>query len=326
LAFAGALPSSPALAQPRAAEGIHFELRAPSDCSSFEDFAAHVRKRSSRIALVPGPARRYLVVEIQQVGGSFRGSVRVVEEDGVTRDRQLKAASCAEAVEALSLIATVTLDPDAMLGEPEPEPEPEPPAKPPKALPKTPRVEPKQPAPPARPAREPYRFSVGLAATVFLNQAPKLAPGGSASLALEVHPGVLLSPLFRLSVTHVQRRDIAAAAGEANFAFTLPTLDVCPVRIGPPVLALRPCAFGRVGLLEAWGAEVAQREQHVRAYGELGGAIWAGLRVTKALEIIANGRAGSPLRRDKYGFDNRSFFTTPTLAFSAELGVAGGFP
>lgn len=324
------------MAQPPSAEGIHFELHAPEDCASFEGFVAHVRKRSSRITLVPGPARRDLIVEIRRAGANVRGSVRVVERKGVTHDRRLKAANCAEAVEALSLIATVILDPDAMLEtETETEPEPQVPPKAelskqesPKTEPLSPLATPRVPKPlvPPAPERSAYRFSLGAAATVFFNHAPGLASGGSASLALEASPGAVLSPLFRLSVTHVQRRGISALDGEANFAFTLPTLDVCPVRLGPPVLALRPCAFGRLGLLQAWGSDVAQREQHARAYGELGAAAWVGVRLSKALEIIADGRAGLPLYRDQYGFDGRSFFTTPTLAFSACLGVAGGFP
>jgi len=327
LALAGGLVSEAGFAQRPEPSVTHFELRAPLGCSSVEDFAAHVRKRSSRIVLVPGPAPWLLLVEIQeQPGGVMRGSVKVVEPEGATRSRRLKASSCAEAVEALSLIATVTLDPDALLTEPEPEPEPapapklEPPPLKPKAGPKV------VPPPPPRETRPGYRLSFGVAAAALFNQAPELAPGASAAVALELLPGAVLSPLLRLSVLHVERRGIVTFSGKANFAFTLPTLDVCPVRLGPPLLAVRPCAYGSVGLLEVWGSGAARPETHARPSGWAGGALWLGFRVSEAFEIIADGRAAAAMGRDRYGFDNRGFFTTPTLGFSAELGVAGGFP
>lgn len=332
MALAGGLVSAPGFAARPEPPAVHFELRAPAGCSSVEDFAAHVRKRSARFVLVAGPAPRTLLVEIQeQRGGVLRGSVKVVEADGATRSRRLKASSCAEAVEALSLIATVTLDPDALLAEPEPEPTPEPepppPPPPPSPPPPKPKVRPRAVQPsPAQEGGSRYRLSFGVAAAVLLNQSPEPAPGASAAVALELFPSELVSPFFRVSVLHAQRRRIEVPGGQANFAFTLPTLDVCPVRLGPPVLAVRPCAYGSLGLLEVWGAGTAHTEAHSRLSGWAGGALWAGLRLSEALEIIADGRAGAALRRDRFGFDNRSAFTTPTLGFSAELGVAGGFP
>ncbi len=311
-----------------ASEPTHFELRAPEGCSSVEDFAAHVKKRSSRIQLVAGTAPRSLVVEIQEQAGGVRGSVKVLEKDGSTRSRQLKASTCAEAVEALSLIATVTLDPDALLAEPEPEPEPKPTVSPkPKPPAEKPRpVRPAPPPPPPSEAAAPYRFSLGVGAALLFNQAPKLAPGASVAVALELRPGHVLSPLVRLSVVHAQRRDISEPGGSASFAFTLPTLDVCPVRLGPRAFGVRPCAYASVGLLKAWGSATAQTEAHARLSGAAGGALWVGWRVSEVFEIIADGRAGAATPRDRFGFDNRGFFTTPRVGFSAGLGVAGGFP
>jgi hypothetical protein len=328
LAFAGVVVASPASAQrPAESETTRFEFRAPVGCSSADDFAARVGRRSRRIRLVNDTsARRSLLVEIQRVStnNSLRGSVRVVEADGATRTRQLKAASCEEAVEALSLIATVTLDPDAMSGEPAPEEPPKPPLEPPKP----PAPPPKKLAPPiygASPS-EPYRFSFGLAGALFVQMAPELVPGASVSAAFELDPGRIVSPFFRLSLTHAQRRGMAERGGQASFAFTLPTVDACPVRFGPRALAVRPCAFGTLGLLRAWGDVTLQNETHDRLYGAAGFAAWLGWRVSEAFEIIADGRVGVPFRRDEFAFDGAVFFKTPTLGFSAGLGLAGGFP
>jgi hypothetical protein len=311
-------------------EATRFEFRAPDGCSSAEDFSARVRRRSWRIRLVTdASARRSLMVEIQQPGaaGVLRGTVTVVEADGATRTRQLKAASCEEAVDALSLIATVTLDPDAMLGESPPEPpakKPEPPPKPSASGAQGPR----KPPPHFRrpPPNEPYRFSFGLAGTVLLNLAPQVVPAGMASVAFEINPGSWAAPFWRLSVTHGQRRGLPEAGREAAFAFTLPTLDACPVRLGPRALGVRPCVFGSLGLLRVWGDGTLRDEDHSRLYGAAGVSLWAGWRVSEIFEIIADGRMGVPFRRDEFALEHKVFFTTPTLGFSAGLGVAGGFP
>ena len=315
---------------PAEPEATRFEFRAPDGCSSAEDFSARVRRRSWRIRLVTDASvRRSLVVEIQQsgtgAGAALRGTVTVVEADGTTRTRQLKAASCEEAVDALSLIATVTLDPDAMLGEPPPEQ----PAKPqPQAQLRVAPPPPRKPPPHFRrpPPTEPYRFSFGLAGALLLNMAPEVVPGGTVSAAFEINPGSWAAPFWRLSLTHAQRRGLEEAGGEAAFAFTLPTLDACPVRLGTRALGVRPCAFGSLGLLKVWGDGTPADETHSRLYGAAGVALWAGWRVSEIFEIIADGRVGLPFRHDQFALERQVFFTTPTPVFSAGVGVAGGFP
>jgi hypothetical protein len=326
------LSSAPVLAQQSEGEATRLEFRAPAGCSSSEDFAARVRKRSWRIRLVPdAQARRLLRVEIQEPSAgstTLRGTVTVVEPDGATRTRQLKAATCAEAVDALSLIATVTLDPDAMLGEPEPEPAPAPKPKPAPAAPVSP---PKKRQPPPRFRRAPpvelYRFSFGLEAAALFRLSPEPALGGGVTAAIEMNPGALLSPFWRLSLTHAQLRKSDVPGGEASFAFTLPTIETCPFRFGPKALSLRPCAFASVGLLKAWASGPDVRgETKSRLSGSAGLAGFVGWRISETFEIIADGRAGLAFRRDRFALDQVTFFTTETLVFSAAVGVAGGFP
>jgi hypothetical protein len=308
-------------------EATRFQFRAPQGCSSAEDFSARVKRRSARIKLVAdASARRSLVVEIQAAGGALRGTVTVVEADGSTRTRHLKAATCEEAVEALSLIATVTLDPDALLGEPPPElPEQPPPPPPPTKPPVEPK--PRQPPPVPPPRSETYRVSFGLAGALLVQVTPEPAFGATASAALELNPGAALAPFFRLSVTHAQRRGLVQPAGDAAFAFTLPTLDVCPVRIGPRAFGVRPGAFGSLGVLKVWGSGTRLHEEtHSRTYGAAGALLWAGWRVSEVVEIVADGRAGLPFWRDEFAFDGATFFKTPTPVFSFGVGAAGGFP
>jgi hypothetical protein len=225
----------------------------------------------------------------------------------------------------LSLIATVTLDPDAIMGEPPPD---EPPVadEPPPSKPEPPKPKPTPPRLQRPPPTPPYRFSLGLAATVLLEMAPEPVPGATASAALELRPGHVAALFWRLSVAHAQRRGIAERGGEASFAFTLPALEACPVRFGPAVFGVRPCAFGTLGLLRVWGEGTPRNETHSRLYGAAGLSAWLGWHLSEAFEIIGDGRVGVPFRRDELAFDPGVFFKTPTLGFSASLGVAGGFP
>ena len=327
LSLAGLLAAGRGLGQTSPeAEPTRFVFQAPAGCGSAEDFSARVAKRSARIKLVAeGTAARSLSVEIQppDAAGVLRGRVTVVEPDGATRARQLKASTCEEALEGLSLIATVTLDPEALLGEPEPAPE----SPPPKAKPTPPKPEPPPPALPLRPEPAPYyRLSFGLAGTVLLETAPEPAFGGQASVMFELNPGEVLAPAWRLSVSHAQLRGVPESIGEANFAYTLPTLEVCPVRLGPQVFGIRPCGFASAGVVKVWGSEVFQEESHLRFFGSAGPSLLALVRVSKAIEIIADGRLGVAFKRDQFAFDGMPFFTTPALGFSSGLGVAGGFP
>jgi hypothetical protein len=156
--------------------------------------------------------------------------------------------------------------------------------------------------------------------------APEPAFGGTASAAFEINPGHVAAPFWRLSLTHAQRRGVAEPGGQASFAFTLPTLDLCPVRLGPRALGLRPCAYGSVGLLKVWGEGTPQNETHGRLHAALGLSAWLGWRVSEVFEIIADARVGFPLRRDEFELEHAIFFKTPTPGFSFAVGAAGGFP
>jgi hypothetical protein len=326
---AGLLVAARGAAQPRrASEVIRLEFRAPEGCGSAEDFAARVARRSARIELVVGgAAARALSVEIQapDAAGVLRGRVSVVGQDGASRGRRLKAATCDEALDGLSLIATVTLDPEALMGEPV-----APPAGP-KPAPKPATETPNAPRRPIRlpirgEPRPPYRFSFGLSGAVLLHVAPELTFGGQASAMLELNPDHVLSTAWRLSVSHTQLRGVSLGPGEANFAYTLPTIEACPVRLGSKVFGIRPCGFVSTGALKVWGSRVHDSEQHWRFFGAAGPALLVQVRISKGIEIIADGRAGFAIARDDFAFDGRPFFSTPALGVSSALGVAGGFP
>jgi hypothetical protein len=302
--------------------------RAPSGCSSAGDFARRVERRSRRVRLTTqAGAQRSLIVEIQPLGRSkrFHGTVSVLDAGGALAQRELDAKSCEEAVEALVLIATVTLDSDALIEDhdaaslPAPEPAPSP-AKP--APLESRRILPFRERPvPGRAAR----MSFGIEAALLVRFAPEPAFGGAAFAALELPERGWLAPALRVSLVHAQARGIAEPGGHANFAFSLAALDACPTRLRASALALRPCAFASAGVVEAWG-RTARNETHVRFFGSAGALVWATARIGKTVEIVLDGRAAVPWVRDRYGFDGVSFFSTASPIFFAGLGVAAGFP
>jgi hypothetical protein len=278
-------------------------------------------------------APRSLVVQIQQAPGAgsvVLGSVTIVELGGATPTRKLKAASCEDVVEGLALIASVSLDPEALFDEPAP-PQPAPPPTPPPAATPVLAAKPAVSTPANQPepsARRPhgYRVSLSLEASLLVNKAPEPALGGAGGLALELRPGELLAPFARLSLAHAERRDLAELGGNANFAFTFATLELCPVRLGSRLLGVRPCAAASAGVLEVWGSQTLRKESHQRPLATLGPALLVELRLSKVLEIIANMRLEPALLRDRFAFDGVAFFSTPWVGFSSGLGLAGGFP
>lgn len=312
-------------------EPTRVTYRAPAGCGSAEDFSERLRERLPRLRLVTeGTASRLLAIEIDAAGGRWRGKVTITDMDGATRARALEASSCEETLAGLSLIAAVTLDPDSALSEPEAKPEPaaEPePAAPERARP-PPALPPRRPSPPAASmsARESYRLSFGAGGSALMRFAPEPAWGGHVALAFELQAQRFWSPLGRLSVAHVQLRDLTVGPFEAGFAYTLPTLEVCPARIGPRAFGIRPCAFVSAGLLKVWGEGGLRNETHERFFGEAGAGLLSGLRLGEVFEIIVDARAGLPFEAHRFAFDGMAFFTTPPVGFASSLGLSGGFP
>lgn len=332
-------PSTP---PPAKSEPTRLEFRGAAGCSSAQEFATQVQRRSSRIALVTaGIAARSLRVEIRQVGtgGAWRGSIRVVEPNGSSRARELKAGSCTEAVDALSLIAAVTLDPDALAEPAEPDSaapsdaartddRPRDAAQSDSTPPATPvpaRPPPAQPPVERAPPRG-HRLSVGASAVVLQGVAPALLPGGAVSVAFELNPGRTLAWFGRVSLAHAERRGVVEPGGNASFALTLPTLELCPLRFGPRAFGVRACGYGGLSWMKAWGEAALRGESHERLRGVVGLGLSASIRLSERLEIIVDGRAQLPLLRDAYALDDVVFYRTARLGFYGGAGLSGGFP
>jgi len=305
--------------------------RAPDGCPEVGDFRRSVQRRSARVRFVDaGTQERQLSIAIRKEGDALLGELRLVERDGRTSQRSVRFTTCSEAVEGLALIALVSLDPQALL-EPA-KPQPDAPREPAAANPPATSTKPaSSPSPVARaPAvTRPSRTGVALGAAfnVAPSALPETALGGSLFVDVALPAQPLLSPLFRLAASHVERRGLSSSAGaEANFTLTLATLSACPLRLASSILEVRPCAFASGGMLYAWGEKTTNLQQRTRPYGALGGSLFVALSVSQTVDIVADIAMGATLLRDSFGFEQDQPWQTPAFYLSTGIGARFAFP
>jgi hypothetical protein len=315
--------------------------RANEGCPAAADFQRSVLRRSGRVRFVEqGPHARELSIVIRKEGQATRGELRLVEGDGRVSQRSVRFTTCTEAVEGLALIALVSLDPHALLESNGAEPDTAPtpgavaPTPPKKVTPPTPptKVTPKRDAteqhslPTPQPADK-AKVALGAAFNVAPSALPETALGGSIFVDFALPASSYFAPLFRLALSHVERRGLSSADGaEANFTLTLATGSVCPLRLGGGVLEFRPCGFASGGVLYASGAQTTNLQQRTRPYGALGGALSAAVRVSQSIEIVADLAVGATLLRDTFGFEQDQPWQTPALYLSSGIGGRFVFP
>lgn len=87
--------------------------RAPPRCPDAGAFAERVRARQRPAQGARTTTARRLEVRIEQRAGHTIGQLRVLGADGAVTQRNIEAATCDEAADALALIAALTLDLDA---------------------------------------------------------------------------------------------------------------------------------------------------------------------------------------------------------------------
>ena len=98
---------------PGALQGTTVLYDAPAGCPSQSDFEARLRARGGShggSASAP-PSLQRIEARIRAKGKRAQGVVVITDAAGVATTRQIVAASCAEAVDALALIVALTLDP-----------------------------------------------------------------------------------------------------------------------------------------------------------------------------------------------------------------------
>jgi hypothetical protein len=313
------------------------EFIATEGCGSRADLLARITRRSERIRFEPNPSPpRRLRVEIVQREDQFLATLELEQPSGRLSSRTLRAASCDEALEALALVAALSLDPTASTA-PEVDlpaaPDPPPPATPPPASPAT--------APAAvRADQDPSEgdktttvaFSAAALGQLSFGPAPGPLPGVGFAVGVEFETGSAFSPVVRMSYLHSRRGGFTpqTGVGEAAFELNQGVVEVCPVRLGSRSAAVYPCPFFSGGRLLAEGSDALAAETHSRPWWVVGGGVLALFHPLGPLELALAGSVGIPLIRDTFQFapdaPGHVVHAVPGAAWSFGLGAGAVFP
>src|SRR4051812_44153072 len=89
----------------RAQEGgpTLLSYHAPDGCSGVGDFQRSVQSRSARVHFVEqGPHDREMSIVLRKEGDFMHGELRLTEQNGSVRQRNVRFTTCSEAVEGLA--------------------------------------------------------------------------------------------------------------------------------------------------------------------------------------------------------------------------------
>ncbi|MDQ2645018.1 MAG: hypothetical protein M3020_14470 [Myxococcota bacterium] len=330
----------------------HLEVVAGGGCGGEAELAARVARRSSRIRFVePGPGVRRARAELRAAGNElFAATLSLWTDEGRELVRRVRPARCPDALEALSLVLAVSLDPDAELGEaPAPTPAAEPEgsttteaapsasasasAAPSGASAKPqPRPEPaelegrereSEPEPSGNGAR--YRPFAGVFGSVRGGPAPGFMPGFGVFAGV-LGPGFPSEFAVRLGVSRHRRSGFRVEQGAAEFELDAVRLELCPIGLRLGLAFFHACLDGELGELEATGSGLPDSRAASRPWRALGGSGWAGLRPWPVLELSLGGGLEHPLVRDRFAFNPEVFHEVGPVGGWLSLGLGLAIP
>jgi hypothetical protein len=300
------------------------DYRVPASCPGDDDFVKLIARRTSRARRAgTGEGKYRFTVEVQLSDAGARGTLRIAEKEGGTTERDVPARDCANATEAMALIAAVILDPRAATTSPVSESDAAPVADAASTTPAPPSRTSAPPTPPAgataavsgsrgspgsqdslAPVERPPTWQARLRAAGTLQGA--VAPGG----ALGVAAGAELfradsgpfEPRFALTA-HFASGEASTRFGNAELSWFAGRLTACPV--GWPKstrLTLRGCAFAEAGALRGDGSDT-QNPRGSTAFWLAGGpSTEIELGVTRLLALAVEAGITVPAFHDKFVF------------------------
>lgn len=330
----------------------HLEVVQTAGCGSQAELQARVVRRSTRIRFVePGPGVRRARAELRPAGNELvASSLSLWTEDGRELVRRLRPARCADALDALSLVLLVSLDPDADLTAAAAEPEPaqtdassagsagaeataerETPAEAPAAPNPVEAVEEgdgsegERESIPSSGSGLGFRPLVGGLGSLRGGPAPGWMPGFGVFVGL-TGPGFPSESVLRLSFTRHRRSGFEVAGGSAEFELDALRLELCPVGLRAGVVGLQACLQGELGQLEAEGSRTVDARAVGRPWRSLGVSGWVGVRPWPVLELSFAGGLERPLVRDRFQFNPEVFHEVGAVGGWVSLGVGLSIP
>jgi hypothetical protein len=345
---------------------VHLELSAAPDCTTASQLVARVAARSTRIHFGASGAGTFeLRVEIAPGPNDTQiGRLSLVDPSGRRSNRRLSAPTCAETVDAVALVAVISLDPsyapppDAPVARDlggtagaspsdgtapvsadraendRPRASSAPLASGPRLrTPPTSATPPdrpegsaagQSPAPAALPTRRSLRARV--AGRVISGPAPHPMPAAAIGLVAALDRPSLWSPEVRLTAEHGWQNGVTEPGGTASFALDALALDLCFLRLSVAAVDLRGCATGTAGRLSASGSDTYSPASQARPFLALGGAAILEIALGRWVELAGSVEAADTPIRDAFEFSPEVFHRVSATTLTFDLGIGVRFP
>lgn len=323
-------------AEPSAAPvPLLLEVQADGACMSHERVKERLVARTHRAELLPAsskpaaPAARVRITqrpsEKTPSDGDFRVLLELESRGGKSTKRELVVRDCSEANDAAALIVALWLD---EVEPARPHEEVAPTAAPPATtLPERSAASDEQQDASDAERGMGFRFRVGLLAQGSLGPAPEPLLGPALLVTGAYGEEAIVSLELRLTAAYQWAlSDTKADFGTAQFRMASLTLDACPLRFGGESVAVRPCATGIFGALEAEGRDTVDPESDTRPYSALGGTLVVTGELDSGVGVVVSAGASFPLSRDRFEFAPVVFHEVPALVGAANLGISYRFP
>lgn len=341
------------------------DVQAEASCASSSDVAESVARRSARIRFVSdgSDVTRFRASVRLHDKGDYAAELSVVQASGRRSSRRFVVKSCAEAVDALALVIVMTLDPEsgalreggaatgasegggdgraattgtagsagasarsASAGSAGSS------AGTAAASSSAKQTSDDQADSGVAPGDEGSSvtsprsdLTVGAVAQGLTGPAPSLMPGLAVQALWALERGSAWSPAARISAGYHWLAGVEETGGVASFQLPLFALELCPLRLGPAGVALRPCLLGAVGPLTASGSDTFDPQRVTRPFAALGASLIASVDLGEKLQLCGNVGLGASLIPDTFAFSPHVFHEIPGLSALFGLGVGYRF-
>jgi hypothetical protein len=328
---------------PEGEEPIRLEYRPAAGCPSKDALVASLRASTPRFRFAGAnePARSFTI-------DAEAGRLTIRDVSGQTAVREVTGETCSEAVAALTFVAALAIDPNAVpaasataapnessaTSSPAPERGATPNPAPPPVL--APATLPPPAQPPAAETAPPLdhgetRFTTALRGGLITGVARGPTGMGRFSVELSrVTDGSFWSPSVALSVALGATREVSKQdAGTAELTWTTGRLDACmfrfPARLASP-WELRLGPFFEAGVLAGRAPTAPAPTPKDTGWFAFGGVGRFALRVAGPVSLEAETGLGVPILQYRFTFVPGSVvYEVPPVSFSAAAGIAVRF-
>ena len=321
----------PPVSGPVDTEAIRIEYVAAASCPSADSFRARFFARTDRArAARDEDDANARTVRVRVTGGARRFAGSLIVEEGRTPrgERSVSARTCLEVVDALALIAALTVDPEASTTANGGAPPAQRPLDPLDGLFFLHQDEANETATPLRlaprgpPPLPGAAWAAGATLGVRSGVGPALVPTAGLFIDLE-WPGRSFRPSARATLMGALPSEATRGDRSATFQWLGGRFDLCPLRTAFGRFVVTPCLAVETGtLLATAGANVPDGQRERRAWVATGGLATATFYVLPHAFVGAEAGALALLLRERFYFDPTvTVFEPPPVSVLAGLVV-----